>query len=99
MTGLGVEIIASERRRQVDQGLFTSENDDAQDGGELIEAAGCYCGFSRPWPWSDIDYPTLDDVTPDCLIATYAKAGALIAAEIERLTRLGKTVGREEIGA
>jgi hypothetical protein len=96
----GVERIAAERNRQIEEEGFTAEHDDRWKKGELAQAAMCYCmaepdpedirngsveycvpdewPFSRKW-WK----PTLDN-----RIRELEKAGALIAAEIDRLQRL-----------
>ena len=87
--------IAAERRRQIDAEGWTPWHDDIHADGELAAAAACYIvgGFGTPsfrpnalpplsWPWSwDWWRPT--DRRRDLV-----KAGALIAAEIERLDRI-----------
>lgn len=89
-TKTGVELIAEERARQIAVEGWTPEHDDAHDQGELAIAASCYCLVpgKRPlvpylWPWH------LDWWKPTPLNRTreLVKAGALIAAEIDRLTR------------
>jgi hypothetical protein len=91
----GVERIAAERQRQVDAEGWTPERDDKHDQGEMAMAAAAYAvasTWSDPlisrrtlaatWPWSDEWWkPTSDP------IRTLEKAGALIAAEIDRLLR------------
>lgn len=92
----GAERIAAERQRQLDEEGWTPEHDDAWDSGELIEAAGCYARGASPryvhfrngrvpgdWPWDDEWFKHSDDP-----IRNLEKAGALIAAEIDRLQRL-----------
>lgn len=97
----GVELIAAERRRQVDEEGWTTNHDDQHDQQQLAWAAACYAApeaiyrredtefgdpngaqvrWWHPWPWS-WRKPTTDRL--DALI----KAGALIAAEIDRLKR------------
>ena len=97
----GIEIIAEERRRQIEEEGWTAEHDDTQNGfGELADAAACYamhaadiaCGpdcvlTSDPagcWPWEDCEWwkPSANP------IRDLAKAGALIAAEIDRIQRI-----------
>jgi len=94
----GIELIAQERERQITYSGYTAEHDDKHDKGELASAA-CYfawpieLGISHrqivasdlyPWNWSeghaDREYKPR--------IRQLAIAGALIAAEIDRLQRL-----------
>ncbi len=87
----GAELIATERERQQAVEGFDSGHDDAHEKEELLYAAVCYAmhgnhpGGTVPvdWPWDDSWWkPTHDP------IRALAKAGALIAAEIDRLQRL-----------
>ena len=93
----GVELIAAERQRQIAVEGWTSEHDDQHDSGELTAAAECYAaraadqlsGISKfsaevpmQWPWEKSWWKPSDD--PE---RNLAKAGALIAAEIDRLNR------------
>lgn len=103
----GVEMIMSERARQVDIKGFDEAHDDEHSGAELALAAICYaapvpifvmeeCGstysFENPWPWDGGQPPAHPKDYPndyrDERIAQLTKAGALIAAEIDRLLRL-----------
>lgn len=92
----GVERIAAERRRQIEAEGWTPEHDAEHVGWELSRAAKCYIEAAdyasansrvlRPtpatWPWDVSAWrPTTDPVR------MLAKAGALIAAEIDRLVR------------
>lgn len=88
----GAELIAAERRRQVEVERYTSEGDDHYDGTELLWAAHCYLhseadldetGTPVDWPWHEMFWKP----TPDDRIRELVKAGALIAAEIDRLQR------------
>lgn len=88
----GTEAITKERNRQ--RGLWTDDHDDAHRG-ELLEAALNYIMYTlnrfeygRPvtpspvgWPWEQEFFKTSNP------IRDLEKAGALIAAEIDRLTR------------
>lgn len=85
----GIELISEERKRQIEVEMFDAEHDKDQSIGELANAASCYAmePCIRPaelppchWPWLDFWKPT-----PDNRIKELAKAGALIAAEIDRL--------------
>lgn len=85
----GVALIAAERRRQMDVEGWTPEHDDEHAWGELALAAVCYAmpepgrghPFPRWWPWDASWWK------PSDRIRELVKAGALIAAEIERLQR------------
>lgn len=94
----GVELIADERKRQsTDEGYYAS-HDDGHDKGELALAAMSYLavvaapdesgddeGKPRPchdWPWEEKWWKPSDDP-----VRNLVKAGALIAAEIDRLQR------------
>lgn len=95
----GVALISAERARQITQEGWTSEHDDDHDENELARAAASYALpiDSRPhrnpnqrgrapecWPFSqDWWKPSEHD-----RIKELVKAGALIAAEIDRLQRL-----------
>lgn len=90
----GVELIADERQRQVSEEGWTAEHDKEHDSGQLALAAACYalgrCAGSetdeksalfKHWPFSFLWWKP----TPDDRIKELVKAGALIAAEIDRL--------------
>lgn len=87
-------LIAAERSRQVSDEGWTSEHDDAHGSGEIACAAAALA-----WPISrDIsDGPGKDDLwptgwawKPSSRRRELVKAGALIAAEIDRLLRAGR---------
>lgn len=90
----GHELIAAERRRQILQEGWSADHDDAHASGELVLAAECYIRFGAAlrtypvghppidWPWEDHWWKPDDDYT-----RTLVKAGALIAAEIDRRAR------------
>lgn len=79
----GIDLIAAERERQVSQEGYSAEHDQNHDDGSLAQAAACYCVGSHVvwWPWKD-------GYKPRDRISNLAKAGALIAAEIDRLNSL-----------
>jgi hypothetical protein len=88
MTG-GVLRIAAARQRQIEEKGYTPERDRLYVHQELLAAAICYAhncgqfkgGAPRNWPWrAEYWKPTPGDAINDL-----AKAGALIAAEIDRL--------------
>jgi hypothetical protein len=96
MATAGVELIAAERERQIVEEGRTPEHDDAHVAGELAQAGGAYA-IQAPgwWPWEQRPVMTrtatsLDDAPTWRMNRRreLAKAGALIAAEIDRLTRL-----------
>lgn len=99
---VGADLIRAERRRQIDGEGWGAEHDDAHTSGELCDAAISYAkaaakqarGESHaylmelasagavPWPWEDGWWKPAADQ-----IRNLVKAGALIAAEIDRLHR------------
>jgi hypothetical protein len=92
----GIEMIAAERKRQTEQEGWTPEHDAQHDQGELTIAAACYALNKMPtyadhwqaetsewWPW----HPDWDKREKHDRIRSLAIAGALIAAEIDRLER------------
>lgn len=92
----GAELIEAERLRQIHEEGFSAEHDDDHFEFELTRAAISYAGAARDaaeigelpglddlWPWGVEDWkPSLEP------IRNLVKAGALIAAEIDRLQRL-----------
>jgi len=102
MTGVG--LIAAERQRQIEKEGWDAEHDDDHDGEQLAFAAVCYALPKRSmslnyglaeigveitdlfWPWDEEWWKP----TPKNRIRELEKAGALIAAEIDRLLRLEK---------
>lgn len=87
----GAELIAKERQRQIEKECFTTEHDLQHKNEELVKAAICYLyqedDFIETvlslWPWS------MEDYNPgNYRVRTLTKAGALIAAEIDRLAAL-----------
>lgn len=100
-TKSGAEMIAAERQRQIEQEGWDDENDDRYTDFQLTKAAESYAsavstpdeegdekGRVRPsfdWPWGMQWWkPSVDPVR------NLVKAGALIAAEIDRLQRIPK---------
>jgi hypothetical protein len=99
----GVELIAAERERHATAEGWTPEHDDGHAAGELAYAACAYAypnamvaavggdAFSRErfWPFSEPFNGTDSPRTAmeGARVRELAKAGALIAAEIDRLHR------------
>ena len=93
----GLELIGDERDRQILKEGWTSEHDKQHDLGQLADAAACYAMTDEMrefidenwgndmwlhlWPF-DLKWLKL---TPDDRIKQLVKAGALIAAEIDRI--------------
>ena len=95
----GIDLIRKERDRQINEEGWDIDSDiEKHDGGELGIAGACYAlpirfrYVFKPilpfkdespdfWPWDD----TWWKPTPDNRIKELIKAGALIAAEIDRL--------------
>lgn len=101
----GAELIAAERVRQVVVEGYTFDRDDLHTHGELARAAmaytllppeidgGGYYGRAHLtplafWPWWRGSFSPTGDRVRDLV-----KAGALIAAEIDRLQRAALPVG------
>ncbi len=99
----GAMRIMAERLRQIRSEKYTAEHDDTHKPTELMQAAECYLLAVRAqvlgtkslvlnyverrkpplgWPWEDADWkPSADP------LRNLEKAGALIAAEIDRAAR------------
>lgn len=82
----GISIITEERARQILEKGFDEKNDDRYLKEELAYAAASYClpktvRRKTYWPWHPRSYK------PGDRIRELAKAGALIAGEIDRLNR------------
>jgi len=89
----GVELIAKERQRQIEELGYNYENDSLYANNQLAEAAATYAlvpiindvmtskenGIPYLWPWDAKYYKP----TPDDRIRELVKAGALIAAQID----------------
>lgn len=96
----GADLIAAERQRQMVKEGWTPEHDAEHMSGELAWAAVCYAapksvyvdGGAEPWPWAkEWDKRDKHDRQRRLVIA-----GALIAAEIDRLQRLAGPVAPKE---
>lgn len=95
----GVELIAAERTRQVGVEGWSPEHDDEHGDGELAVAAACYAvprgsvaasaARAQHWPFEPEAWK------PGDRIRELAKAGALIAAEIDRLQRANAQEGEQ----
>lgn len=90
---IGLRRIVAERREQMDLHGYDPTNDDSYTGGELMMAANAYLlaalfPNSNPstasvvWPWDDEAFKPAEDPRKNLM-----KAGALIAAELDRLYR------------
>jgi|GEM_PF-5624672 len=95
----GIELIAAERQRQIDQEGWTAKHDDQWEDGELVKAAISYLvatddeasNFTKTresfslsfWPWE------LRWWKPKTRRENLIRAGALIAAELDRIERAG----------
>ena len=95
-----VVLIAEERDQQVHVKGYDAKHDDKHKNGELAIAAACYavndtdanclhvgCGtVEDAWPWDK----KFDKRGKQDRVRELVKAGALVAAEIDRLQRLKK---------
>ena len=112
----GVELIAAERERQINDEGWTAEHDDDHTDRSLAMAACCFAAPERlwkmrgssftggveifdPWPWAAqydkrrhpggaVKSPS--SYSPQERFDLLVKAGALIAAELDRLMRATK---------
>jgi hypothetical protein len=106
----GVGVIASERARHLAVEGWTPEHDDEHSKGELAQAAACYAWppmrpieVKKAWPWRGDEWkPELFGVgagefeKTEARIRVLAKAGALVAAEIDRLERARAALAGKE---
>lgn len=93
MTSKGIELITLERRGQLREHKWDAEHDREHVNGELALAAICYAApvpvkvlsptqeWVDPWPWA----PRWDKRAKHNRLTRLKIAGALIAAEIDRL--------------
>lgn len=91
----GIKLIQEERTRQIIEEGWSSKHDDGHENGEMAIAASCYAmphdermmgkryAIPDQWPW-DVEWWK---PSPSDRIRELVKAGALIAAEIDRLQR------------
>ncbi len=102
-----IDEIAAERRRQVEAEGWTPEHDDEHRRDELAWAAVCYAApslvFSQgrdPWPWArewdKRPHRLPQGETLQTRMRALEKAGALIAAELDRLQRVSDRLDRTE---
>ena len=99
----GVDLIMTERIRQIEQEGWTAEHDDEHSDGSIAVAGACYAlnaasnltseslrasrWFATActhWPWDSESFKAKDP------LRDLVRAGALIAAEIDRLQRRKK---------
>ena len=95
--GLGINLIEAERERQIYQEGWTEEHDDKHVNNELALAAACY---AVPDVFSQGYWPPTWDLSwykSTTRIRDLVKAGALIAAEIERLKRIEINQTKEKL--
>lgn len=106
----GAELIAAERQRQIAEEGWTPQHDAGHNDGDLACAAACYAvgepifiqrlycvggddrlphiEFVNVWPFEDAWWKPKDR------LRNLVRAGALIAAEIDRLQRTEKGGGQ-----
>jgi hypothetical protein len=102
----GVRLIQAERQRQMDVEEWTPEHDAEHKFGEMSDAAACYAKVAAmivypgpiplevpaSWPWENSWWKPSSDP-----VRNLVKAGALIAAEIDRLQRAQPNADDEEM--
>lgn len=101
-----IQLIADERRRQIFDLGKDANHDADQDRGQLLEAGLCYMAIAlariaqaseeqvkefidKSWPWEG-KRPEMIDAA-----ANLTKAGALLAAELDRLIFAGKVIPKD----
>ena len=84
----GVELIAAERRGQIDREGCSPRHDDDHEDRSLWRAGVAYATGNRHWwPWEPQGFKP-ESVHEECpTMRDLVRAGALIAAEIDRLIR------------
>jgi hypothetical protein len=99
----GIEAIEAERREQIEAHSYAPFHDNIHTHGEMLKAAGCYLLLAehqvnqrlafaakmmletpKNWPWDPMDWHP-SGISKNNL----KKAGALIAAEWDRVDRAG----------
>lgn len=103
----GIELISEERERQTEKEGWTTEHDDTHSNGELATAGACYAIAHRKvglaaygWPFKKVNgggFTEPDGFKPSTELRNLIKAGALIAAEIDRLLRKELLSDRNEM--
>lgn len=100
MNRLGLDLISDERKRQIEVEGWTKEHDQQHACGELTDLAVCYA--LRSFWRKRISIPMLNPFnseafkpTPKDRVRELVKAGALIAAEIDRLLNIESEVEDE----
>jgi len=89
----GALAILNERERQEAKEGWTPEHDDNHPAGELARAGACYALVAAGLPSEPIRHrfwPFRDWWKPKSIRTNLVRAGALIAAEIDRLDRAEK---------
>lgn len=93
----GIELIAAERQRQIEEEGYDARHDKYHDYEDLAQAAVAYAyplDKSYPdfrldvWPWDTSSFKP----SPENRIKELVKAGALIAAAIDRYNDLPPTL-------
>jgi hypothetical protein len=86
--GPGIRAIAEERVRQIAEEGWSAEHDDEHSDGQMGYAAMCYLREALgmdgifDWPWDEEWWKPADNQ-----LRNLEKAGALIAAEYDRIYR------------
>lgn len=95
----GIEMIERERVRQANIEGFDFAHDDKHDTGQLAIAAAAYAApddvrhdssILEWWPFANSWWKPATDDSTEGRVRELAKAGALIAAEIDRIHRAQK---------
>ena len=94
-----IELIAEERKRQIEEEGYSWRHDDEETTHQLSDAAIVYATpaplryeIMHKWPWDEKYFKPDRTYTYDGRIRELTKAGALICAEIDRLIRAKERV-------
>ena len=106
----GTQRITIERNRQIELLKWSKEHDQHHTNGELASAALCYIDPKRNylWPWPAMDDGETNKAKISHIhqrnekhvsgrIKNLVKAGALIAAEIDRLVEVASSAAIAEV--
>lgn len=96
-----IELIKQERERQITEEGYSWRHDDNESNHQLSDAAIVYAcpaplryQLEHFWPWDKQYFKPDTSYTRKGRIRELVKAGALIAAEIDRLIRLENSNGK-----
>jgi len=99
MKKTGIELIAKERREQIEKHGFTAEHDKQNSKGEMIDAALFLLSGEEdyfPATWDERWMYKFKAAIKQQSFKSFIVAGALIAAEIDRLQAVEEKYNKRE---